>query len=214
MFNSIVSNFSKLSDPNFLAQAERIVTGMTGNAAFPAPWPATVPALAQIQTDLAAYQAAVTATAAGDRTRIEERKNARSTLAADLSLLAFNVQITAQGNTTLLASTGFPLRQRGVRPQVPTVPAPPAQVKLMRGPVSGSMVVSASRVPTAGSYDVQLTTADPTVEANWSDAGNFKNSRRIQLQGLTPLKTYSVRLRALGAGGYGGWTTATSVLVL
>jgi hypothetical protein len=69
-------------------------------------------------------------------------------------------------------------------------------------------------VPSAGSYDLQMTTGDPTVEANWTDGGVFKSCRRIELRGLTPLKTYSVRLRALGASGYGAWSEAASVTVL
>ena len=209
----IVSSFTKLSDPNFVVQVQQIVDAMTGNPAFPEPWPATVPTLAQIQADFAAYQSAFTATAAGDRGRIVERDNARAKLATDLSQLAFNVQMTAQGNTTLLATTGFPLRQRAPRAQ-PEAPPAPARIKLSRGEVSGTLIVSTSRVPKAGSYDVQVTTGDPTVEANWTEAGVFTTCRRIELQGLTPLKTYSVRVRAINAAGYGGWTPAISVTVL
>ena len=210
----LISNFNNLSDVNFLAQAQRIVAGMTGNTAFPEPWPSPVPSLAQIETDLAAYQSAVTATAAGDKTRIVERRSARSKLANDFVALALHVQRAAQGDATLLASTGFPLRQRAPRTLVPLEPEAPARIKLSRGTVSGTAVLSASRVDNAGGYDVQLTTGDPTVEANWTDAGVYKNCRRIELQGLTPFKTYSVRMRALGAAGYGAWTTPTSVTVL
>ena len=214
MFNMIVSNFSKQSNTDFLAQAQLIVTSMTGNAAFPEPWPSTVPTLAQIEADLAAFQSVFSATAAGDKTRVEERKNARNKLANDLNLLGFNVQLVAQGDTTKLESSGFPLRQRRSLTLAPLPPAPPASVVLSRGPVSGSIIIRASRVPQAGSYDVQVTTGDPTVEANWTDAGVYKTCRRIELLGLTPMKTYSVRMRALGTAGYGAWTPTTSVGVL
>lgn len=214
MDNMIVSNFNKLKDADFLGQAQLIVTSMTDNAAFPEPWPATVPSLAQIQSDLAAFQAAYTATSAGDRTRVEERKNARAKLANDLNLLGFNVQLVAQGDTTKLEGSGFPLRQRAPLTLAPLAPDPPASVKLVRGPVSGSVIIRASRVPQAGSYDVQFTAGDPTVEGNWIDAGVYKNCRRIELQGLATMKTYSVRMRALGSAGYGAWTVPTSVVVL
>src|SRR3569623_1823961 len=162
----ILSSFTKLSDPNFVVQVQQIVEAMTGNAAFPEPWPATVPTLAQIQADFAAYQNAFTATASGDRGRIVERENARTKLAADLSQLALHVQMTAQGNTTLLATSGFPLRQRAPQSQ-PEAPPAPARIKLSRGEGSGTLVVSTSRVPTAGSNDVQVTTGAPTDEATW-----------------------------------------------
>jgi hypothetical protein len=52
------------------------------------------------------------------------------------------------------------------------------------------------------------------VEANWIDAGAYKNCRRIEVHGLTPLKVYSVRMRALGAAGYGAWTPVTNISVI
>ncbi len=214
MGNAIVSNFSKLKNVDFQAQAQQIVSSMTNNAAFPEPWPATVPTLAQIQSDLAAFQDAFNATAGGDKSRLEERKNARAKVANDLNLLGFNVQLVAQGNTTLLESSGFPLRQRAPLTLSPLPPEPPASIQVLRGPVSGSVILRASRVLQAGAYEVQVTAADPTVESNWADAGVFKTCRRIELQGLTPFKTYSVRMRALGTAGYGAWTPVTSVAVL
>ncbi len=177
----IVSNFNKLKDVDFLAKAQTVASSMTGNAAFPEPWPATVPTLAQIQSDLAAFQDAYTATSAGDRRRLEERKNARAKLANDLNLLAFNVQLVAQVNTTLLESSGFPVRQQASRTKQPLPPEAPASITLLRGPVSGAVIVRASRVPQAGSYDLQLTAGDPTVESNWTDAGAYMTCGRIEL---------------------------------
>ena len=110
-----------------------------------------------------------------------------------------------------------PAKVKSIRTPValsPLVPEAPAQVKVLRGPVSGSILIRASRVAKAASYDVQVTAADPTVEGNWNDAGVYKNCRRIEVLGLTPMKTYSVRMRALGAAGYGPWTPVTSVAVV
>ena len=101
----INTTFNALTPSAFLARAQTIVTAMTGNAAFPEPWPSTVPTLAQIQSDLTAFQNAVTATAAGDRTRIVERNGTRETLATALADLGFYVQGIAKDEVTL-ASTG------------------------------------------------------------------------------------------------------------
>ena len=210
----INSNFNRLNANDFLSQVERIITAMTGNADFPAPWPSPVPALAQIQTDLTAYQTALTATQSGDRTRIAERDAARGTLSNDLFVLASYLQTVAPGDDSKLATTGFPLRLQPSRSRVANLPDAPANFELALGTVSGSVAVRASPVPSAGSYDVQLATADPTVEANWSAAGSFKNCSRITLQGLTPGKIYSVRLRALGSAGPGAWTMPASLMVV
>lgn len=210
----INSNFGSVKPSALLARAQAILTAMTGNASFPEPWPATVPSLAQIQADFNALQSAVTATTEGDRTRIVERNTARGTLANDLGQLALYVLSIAKGNQEMLATTGFPLRQRNARALVLDVPSSPTGVKALAGAVSGTLLIRAHRVAGAGSYDVQITMGDPTVEANWIAAGSFKICRRIELSGLTPLKTYSVRLRALGVAGPGAWSIPVSVLVV
>lgn len=94
--------------------------------------------------------------------------------ADDLGQLALYVQVMAQGNTTVLETSRFPLRQWAPRAQSPLPPGPPANVKASRGPVSGSILVSAARVPTAGGYDVQVTSGDPGVETNRTEGGTFK----------------------------------------
>ena len=207
-------SFNKLSPSALLAQAQGIVTAMTANPGFPEPWPSTVPTLTQIQADLAALQDAVTATAAGDKTRIQERNAAKQTLADDLAGLGFYVQSLGRENQVLLASTGFPLRQPTQRAKVVDAPPAPGDLRLSRGNNSGSLLVRATPLPKAGSYDVQITTGDPTVEANWMAAGSYKNCGRIELNGLTPLKTYSVRMRAPGSAGPGARTTPESIVVL
>jgi hypothetical protein len=210
----INSTFNKLKSSAFLTQAQTIVTNMTGNVSFPEPWASTVPPLAQIEKDLAAFQEVANATAAGDRTRIAERNGARTTLATDLTLLGFYVQGVAKGDLAMLASTGFPLRTRTPRSQALDSPEAPQRLRLSRGTNSGSLVVRAGRVINTGAYDVQITSADPTVEANWTAAGSYKNCNRIELTGLATLKTWSVRVRALGAAGPGAWTMPVSLMVL
>lgn len=207
-------SFNSLNPSALLAQAQGIVTAMTANPGFPEPWPGNVPTLAQIQTDWAALQTAVTATTAGDKTQIPQRNAAKQALADHLTHLGFYVQSLAGSDTVLLASTGFPLRQQTPRAKVVDAPPAPDRLRLGRGVNSGSLLVRASPVPKAASYDVQVTTGDPTVESNWIVAGSFMNCGRIELGGLTPLKTYSVRMRALNAAGPGAWTTPESLVVL
>lgn len=207
-------SFNHLKPSDLLAQGQTIVSSMSGNSGFPEPWPATVPPLAQIQTDVATLQSAVTATTTGDKTQIPARNAARQALATDLAELGFYVQSVAKDDQVLLAGTGFPLRQSASRSIAVDAPPAPGGLRLARGSASGSLVVRASPSPRAGSYDLQLTTGDPTVEANWVAGGSYMNCGRIELTGLTPLKTYSVRLRALGAAGTGAWTPPVSLVVL
>lgn len=206
--------FTHLSSANFVSQVELIITSLNGNANFPEPWPSTVPTLAQLQSELTTYQGLLSATNAGDESRISAREDARRTLSADLATVAFYLQSQAKGDGTVLGTTGFTLRKTPQRNLNPLVPPPPQQFELTRGPLSGSLVIGASRVQKAVSYDVQIATADPTVESNWALVGSYANCRRIELDGLTPGKVYSVRMRALGSAGPGPWTPASSLMVV
>ena len=206
--------FNNQRPADLLSQAQQVVTAMTANASFPEPWPAPVPSLAQITTDMNALQAAVTATGAGDRTRVAERNSAASTLSRDLLRLARYVALEADDDTTKLSGSGFTLRSPFVRSTVFNELPAPANLSLAHGALSGQMNVRASRLSGAASYAVQLCATDPTVEANWSDAGVYKNCSRIQLSALTPGKTYSVRMRGIGNAGPGSWTPAVSLMAM
>jgi hypothetical protein len=214
MTNMINMGFNSFIPAKLLVQAQQVIQSMTGNASFPEPWPAPVPTLVQITTDLNALQTVLTATVAGDRTRIAERDSAAAILAKDLLRLARHVELQGDDDPAKLASSGFESRSvSGRRIVVDELPAP-ANLRVMHGALSGQFIVRASRLSGAGSYEMQQCTADPTVEANWIDAGVYKNCTRIQLNGLTPGKMYSVRLRAIGSVGPGSWTAAVSLIAM
>lgn len=206
--------FTKLSLANFQASAQRIVTAMSGNPQFPEPWAPSVPTLAQIGTDLASFSNAYAATAGGDRSRIAERSTARAKLSNDLQQLGLYVEMTAGGDESVLATSGFDLVSRKPRSVVSTPLPAPELLKLMQGELSGLLLARVKSLPGAASYDVQVTSADPTVEANWTSAGTFAVCRRIELPGLAPLKTYSVRVRGVSSAGPGAWSLPSSLTVL
>jgi hypothetical protein len=214
MTNMINFGFFPRKPRQLISQAQQIVTAMTGNAAFPEPWPAPVPTLAQITTDLNALQTVMTATGAGDRTQVAARDAAAAALSRDLVRLGRYVQLQADDDPVKLSSSGFPMRSPGVRRVVVEELPAPANLSLSHGALSGQIFVRATRLGGAASYEVQLCTADPTVEANWIDAGVFKNCSRIQLNGLVPGKVYSVRMRGIGSAGPGSWTPAVSLMAM
>jgi hypothetical protein len=210
----INSSFSNLTPANFVAQVEQIISSLTGNANFPEPWPASVVSLAQLQADLADFQTILNAIANKDRSRMEDRDAQRQKMAGELTSLAFYLQGLANGDPTKLATTGFPARKASSRSQAPVELEAPSQLRLQRGVVSGQLIARAIPVAKAASYTLQIATADPTVEANWTDAGTYANCGRIQLDGLKPGTMYSVRMRAIGAAGSGAWTAPTSLMVV
>jgi hypothetical protein len=214
IFNDqLMMNFRSLNPSVLLTQAQQVIASMTGNANFPEPYTAPAPSLAQLTTDLNNLQSAVTAVSVRDLSRIQERDAAFATLATDMLRLTRYVELVSDEDLVKLQSSGFMLRARAPRRTVfDTLPAP-SQLMLTKGGLSGQIMVKASRLSGAGSYEVQLAAADPTTEASWNPAGTFKNCSRILLQGLTPGKTYSVRLRGIGTGGPGTWSSAASLMV-
>lgn len=216
MQSKLITAFSSLREADFLARAQQILASLTGNAHFPEPWAVQVPNLADLGTAFAAYQTAYGAAQSGDKAKIAARQAAREVLMTKLKKLARYLEVVADEDLAVLASTGYELRKDGVRNAsavAETLP-PPDGFKLDRGPLSGTIVAKARRLPGAGSYEVQIAQADPTVETNWSDAGTFMRCSKIELQGLAPGKTISVRMRGIGSRKPGAWTPAASLMVV
>lgn len=212
----LIVSFASLPETDFLARAQTILASLGGNSRFPQPWPAQVPGLAQLGTDLNAYQAAYGAAQSGDKSKLVARQAARETLIADLKKLARYLELVADGDVEMLLSTGYELhrdRAPAAGTSMDTLPAPDG-FKLERGSLSGTLVVKARRIAGAGSYEAQTTLTDPTQEANWTNAGTFMRCSKIELSGFTPGKMVSVRLRGIGSRKPGVWTPAASLMVV
>ena len=73
----------------------------------------------------------------------------------------------AQGDTHILATTGYELRKDIVRGgSADILPAPDA-FRVTHGAKSGSFDIHLAKLLGAGSYEVQITESDPSIEANW-----------------------------------------------
>ena len=210
----LIITFENLSEPNFLAKAELINTSLTGNANFPPPFPAEVPTLAQLAAAFTAYQTAYNAATGHDQTAIATRNTARIALTTILKKLAPHLETASGGVVAKLTTTGYDLRHDIVQGTGTTPLAAPADFKITRGKLSGVLLVHARILPGAGSYQAQTTDGDPTVPANWKDAGTFVHCSHIELTALVPGKTYSVRLRGIGSHGPGAWTDHASLMVV
>jgi len=210
----LIISFDALSEPNFLAKAELINDSLGSNANFPLPWPTKVPTLAELDAAFTTYQTNYNDAEGGDAGSIAVRNAARDALTVILKKIAPYLELVADGSVPILLTTGYDLRQDAVRStRVNPLPAP-AGFNVVRGTMSGVLVASASALAGAGSYEAQICTGDPTVEANWTDAGTFMHCSHIELKGLTPGKMVSVRLRGIGSHGPGAWAPAFSLMVV
>ncbi len=210
----LVINFDQMNEPNFLAKSGTIVSSITTNINYAEPWPPQVPTIAVLTAAQSDYEKAYHDALTKDINKVSIRESRRLSLTNMLKQLAGYFELVAQGSVAKLETTGYDLRRDlthtgGVNP----LPAP-ADFKILRGALPGTVDVSVTRLDGAGSYEVQITELDPLVEANWEHVLSSKTATHIQLTHLTATHTYWVRVRAIGTNGAGVFTDPLSIVAL
>jgi hypothetical protein len=210
----LITTFTPLGEPNFAAKVGTIVNALRNNPHFPEPWLPQVGSHADLEAAYNTYLLAFQAAANGDRARIHERDFARAALSERLRKLAGYLELIADGDTAKLMGTGYDLRKDIVR-STDTSPAPaPDGFTVKHGGLSGHVILHATRVAGAKSYEAQHTDGDPHDEAAWHSVGVFTSCNKLEIDGLTPAKTYWFRLRAIDSNGNGAWTDPASLMVV
>ena len=210
----LIIAFDRLSEPDFDAKAELINTSLTGNVNFPVPWPAYVPQPADLGTARTNNHTLYDAAQNGDSVKITARNAARDTLTALLKKLAPYLELVASGDVAKLQTTGYDLRHDIVQGTSPNPLPAPANFTFTRADVTGTMVASADSLDGAGSYELNICTGDPSVEANWQDKGTFLHDSEIMTDSYMPGKIYYARLRGIGSSGPGVWAVSPGVMAV
>ena len=169
------------NDATLITDTTGIITGLTNNAAYPAP----APTLATVQTSLNDFSEAVAAAAGGGVALTSAKNAARTALAALLRELASYVHVACRGDLTKLLTSGFPI-QKPTRSPVGILP-PPAPPLLQLGGRSGDLVASITPLAHASSYTWRLALAsapETNLRTVATTAGN------ITFSGLTPGEIY------------------------
>jgi hypothetical protein len=193
----------RLKDDDLGAAIALIVTGITGNAAYPTP----VPTLATLAAAGSAFTAAVQANDGGTAA-VARRDQARAAVVQVLRQLATYVQHASNGDRVVLLSSGFPLqKQRGGVAVQPI--AAPTGLTIRRGKASGQAVVHCTRVPTARVYEWRYApAATPTA---WTLSDTAAAASRV-LAGLVPATLYVVQVRAHGRVGASDWSESVTLV--
>jgi hypothetical protein len=208
----IVLNFPKLI-LELIAKARAIKAMLTNNPAFPVPWPPFVRSLDDLDAAIIRLEQSYYDALNHDVQKVALRKTAHEELKIILRNIATYVQLVANGDETLLKTSGFDLRHPQPKSKSPgPLTAPIVTVK--RGKESGTFLVKASIVAYALSYEVQITEGDPTVEENWKEFDTVGRASRIWIHGLTRGREYSIRVRAIGANGRGPWSLICTEIAL
>ncbi len=198
--------FSKLKDKELLVLAETILTAMTGNSNFPLP----NPSLAAIKTLLDDYSAKLAiAEKPGSREDKALKRESRKPLEDSLQKLAYYVNSVAQGQASIVISSG--MRIRSGRSTL-AVPAAVENVRVTDGRQSGQIKLDFDRQPNIRMYEYRYRKTDPKDEP-WSERWMTSSSRNNIIAGLDVARLYEFQVRAINSQGPGDWSESVRMIV-
>ena len=198
-----ISFLSRVPDAQLGSDIGRIVTSMTGNAAFPTP----NPTVAALTAALNAFLAAVTAAHDSKIARVQ-RVQQRENLCTLVRDLAHYVDVTSAGDLPVLLSSGFSAQ----RTRAPIGPlSAPQNMRFVRGKVSGQAIARCRKVPEAAAYQWRCAAvATPTA---WLPVVTTASAHYL-FEGLTPTTAYLAQACVVGTAGNSDWSEAATVTVL
>ncbi len=196
---------TKDTDAQLLARTEGILSAMADNAHYPTP----TPSLAVIGAAKDAFASAVVLALEGGKMATAAKNARRVELVLLLRQLAGYVQLTCQGELTVLISSGFPI-QKPQRQPAGVLP-PPAHLTVTQGPRTGELraVTAPAKGAAICSWRVSTATA-PTV---WVQTATT-TAARIVFGGLTPGVIYRVEARVVNSAGPSDWTGPVAHMVI
>jgi hypothetical protein len=210
-FNKIMAkvklNLFNLTDAQLILKAKDVKTKLTGNANFTT----TVPSLTDFGTLITAADTALAASDAANATANEKtlaKNNAVDALRKSFGLLGTNIESLAGGAADKILSAGLDTRAT----KTPAgVPVQVANLSVSAGDHDGELNSQWDPVPGAKTYEVQ-TSPDPFTASSWSKTKSVTKSL-VVLTGFTSGSRIWVRVRAIGAGGEGNYSSEISKIV-
>ena len=200
----ILLTFMKYGDADLDKLVERVLAAMKGNLNFATP----DPALADIQTGLDAFTAAVAAKAQGGTKATKARDAAREALLALIRQLALYVEKESKNNPIVMLSSGFDITSAS-HTQTPLTT--PIINSITNGP-SGTALIHA--VPQANVKSV-LPQYRETGTTTWLNGPICTQMRNIPVPLLIPGKTYDFRLQFYGGStGQSDWSDIVTHMVI
>ena len=205
----VLTSFTKAPDLSLKVVANVVLTGLTGNPAFPNP---TVP-LPALQAAIDAYSDALVAQEQGGTIATAAKKNKREALVKLLRQLASYVEDNCNGSLTALLSSGFTAASTS---HVQAHLAAPSILRLLNGNTGQLLVKLRKPIANAKCYELRYAAVNADgSNGPWQNGGLNSNSRALALNNLTPGTSYIVQIRAIGGStGYSDWSNATSHMSL
>ncbi len=148
----------------------------------------------------------------GGRADNARKNESKKRLARLVQKLAAHVNSRADGNLTLLLSSGFPLSRRRTAGSVPDIPSDP---RLTDGEVSGSVRLDFGSVGRDVLYEYAFRTMElaEVRRPSWGEPVFTGRSRKNIIDGLVPGTRIEVRVRARNRYGASNWSHTVSLVV-
>jgi hypothetical protein len=178
-----------------LALLNNVIQKLTGNAKLPNP-PET---LVNMQVVADAYAQAIEDATDGSKLSKEVRNALTKDVQTLLTKTGNYVRTAANGDATILASSGFEMAKQ---PVLVGLPAAPGNLKVLAGPLSGQTEVRWKSSHGALSYKLERCEKDPELEASWKTVVTTSRVRFMD-GNLEPFKQYYYRVSAFGTAGQG-----------
>ncbi len=198
--------FGSMLDDQLLTAATTIIAAMTGNTNFPTP----TPALADIQDlldDFSAKLAAARKRGSPEDTAIKDESI--PALVSALQKLGYYVNSIADGQLSVLLSSGFPTNAPTTASQVPFIVQ---DVRLSDTNQSGQARLNFAKQANVRVYEYCYRKVS-IPEEPWSDRMTTTSSRNNTIAPLDPGHYYEVRVRAVNSKGVGDWSNTAKLLV-
>jgi hypothetical protein len=200
----VADGFKKQSAEQLITMAGAVITGLTGNPAFPAP---TVD-LKAVQAAADDLNAALAAQAHGGTAATAEKNNKQETLIALLRKLKHYVEDNCENDLAVLLSSGF---QSAATTRNRSPLANPAILSIDFGN-STELMLKVTPIARAKCYEVRSAAmGSGNVPGSWRNTGLFTNSKAMTIKDLIPGTTYVFQVRAVGgSAGYSDWSNPVS----
>jgi hypothetical protein len=200
-------NFARLSVPEKIALARRIVAAMTGNTHFTTPQPSLATLIAAID---ALEQAESEAQAARQQAKL--KTTTRNNKEDDLGLLMTQsvgyVTAIAGGDEVIIQSAGMDVR---ATPGTSTAPGQPSALGATAGDHDGTMDLSWDPIVEAASYTIDKS-PDPPTPASWTHLGVSTKSTFTATNLQTGTRVW-FRVAAVNANGQSPWSDPATKIV-
>lgn len=183
----ILLTFKKTPDAELLLFGSDVVANMTGNPRYSAP--DLVSKVAEVSSALADFQAAANAASDGGRTLIQARREKRTLLENELTLLAKLLELYTNEDITFFTGAGFRIRKT---PERHLGPLPQPVLRYARqGVQSGSVDGEADDFPD-GVKQIAIKYSSDHGQT-WNN-GTYSTGKRFTMENLNPKVEYMFRV--------------------